>query len=706
MRKPTGGLPDFEDDGPSEADLEPPRHIVPPPDAAAYGGEPDGSVGEEDDIPPDEITRRVYPPPPDDSEAYPYDPPYQNPAQTQTGAQRVQSDSIHGALYAFAGKVLKVYYDASPAYHPDTKRGGDIDVQMADINWGANNVPVLTAKPRGGQEPTPGVVVASPWPARNDQPKYIVKAGDDVTVLASADGRYYFMADDLPFVGEVLDTTRDLGEDEGGPIVDTKESNFGGSGNGDLNVRRVLVTGLPSTDINGDNAKVFNDVPLTGIYYKWVKPLVGPGVHAGYRTGDYVLCFRRGNYVYALPTRGVYLGVTVNKGPADEADQDGAFHWVAVTAFGVGVQAGNKTNYWNWDDVNDDVLFTVSAFNLDSSEHLAAGMKVQLTLHAASDTGGGGRAGYWTFQKATSTSPVADALCIDTVYSPIHRDGSGGFTEWPGTATDVTVALADQNSQAEYLFATLHFYRDEGTPDLINPFVVFRLPTGTGTGITPEELPSKFCSWDSTLSGTRIGEPSYLGDSTMFYAEGVMYSEEAEPHKLNPRVAFDPGGFLCTSAASITSMIDASGQMGDTNCFYVQGVMYRDAGSPSKFNPRIPIDPSKFLCIGVSEPGTYEMTGAAPYYVRATHYQDSTSHKYNPWVQLPIYGDGAGVYADSWILVEGSTGVIAVSHGDPGVAVDQGIAGTGGLLGLRRDGKGHVVQFMDSTGWHDFGPIP
>ena len=428
------GLPDFEDDIPplpDEKALEPKKHrpITPPPDDAAYGGDSRPTDAAED-LPPDEAPgRMVYPPPPDDV-AVPYEPQRQNPAQWQTGAERVQGSDIHGPLYAFAGKVLKTYYDASPAVHPDTKRPGDVDVAMVDVNWNSSNVPGLTWKMRGGQEPTPGVIVASPMPARQDQPKYVVQAGDEVTVLAEAGGRYYFMSDDLPFIGQVQ-----MGEVE----EDATGSNFDGAGNHWIKVRRVQLTGNPALSYG-----YIYDGSKTPITYPYVQVERAAGFHHGYRPiYDYVLVHRRGAYFFAVPALNSRVGMIVAAGPDDEGDFTTNHYWVKVCALKA---AYSGDNAWTEDDtaVVTEFDWIVDAKNIaeaDAEHALAAGDEVVLHLFANADTGEAAEfSPYWVFSqlgqgKVDSPYQLLPDLAdysIDTAQTDTWDRGTAA-TDHPGT---------------------------------------------------------------------------------------------------------------------------------------------------------------------------------------------------------------------------------------------------------------------------------
>ena len=385
------GLPDIEgmDDEPQDDGQQ--RPITPPPDEAAYGGMDSPYVEPGGSIPIEPIGRPIYPPP-DEADIPPIDALALNPAMSLTGRQRVQAGNIHGPLYAFCGKVLKVYYDASPAVHPDTKRGGDVDVQMVDINWTAStNVPVLTAKMRGNQEPTPNMVVASPWPAREDQPKYVVKAGDDVTVLASADGRYYFMADDLPFVGQVQ-----MGEDEDAATG----SNFDGAGNHWIKVRRVQLSGNPAL-----TEGYIYDGTKTAIVYPYVQVERAACFHHGYRPiYDYVLVHRRGRYFFAVPALNSRMGMIVAAGPS-EGNFTTNHYWVKIIALKATYSGDNA-----WTEADTAVVkefsWVVDAKNLgeaDDEHVLEVGDEVVLHLFANADTGQAAEfAPYWVIDKGKS----------------------------------------------------------------------------------------------------------------------------------------------------------------------------------------------------------------------------------------------------------------------------------------------------------------
>jgi hypothetical protein len=549
-------------------------------------------------------------------------------------------------------------------------------------------------------------VEAVPFPMP-DQRGYHAAEGDAVLMLAGRDGRMYAIPDNNCFVGEVLATGRDVG---GGVVDDSKESNFGGAGQGTICVRRVLMSGDPTADAYTlDPAK-------TTIIYNYVKVLVVAGQHAGHRMGSYVLCFRRGQYIYALPARGIYAGETVTAGPDNEADLTGAYHWVSVKAYGVTYPVGSKTNDWVWAAGDDDTLFTICACNLASDTHQAAGKKVMVTLFAGSRAGTAKGEGYWLFSRCDGETAAKDALCIDADYSPQYATGnSDPHWDHMGGAVSKTGTLGagggTTNSALSYV--TGHMYLDSNGD--YNPWFVIDLSSYP----TDDEVDAKFCEstfypydWAAgTPAKTQLTQ-AYNATATegtaAYYITGFMGDDGTG--KLNPFVFIDPGKFLCQdptyypygwTADGKTVLADAynaTGASGATT-FYVKGQMARDVGTPIKWNPWFFINPEKFLCVAAVVGD--EVTDTL-YHAKGHMYWDATAKQYNPWVPIPIRGDGVDAGDDIWIFVEPDGDILRIKHNLPGpeeFVTGSTVNACVVLCKISLDGLGHVrtVSQADRT---------
>jgi len=305
--------------------------------------------------------------------------------QGEPGQQKIDKERREilqqGSYDAFVGRVMKTYYSGT---HPTLGMTQGIDVERVDVRWDATtNVEAasVTPSPKVGSN---NIVACKPWPARSDQQKYHVTEGDIVTVLRGEDDLYWFLSDDLPFVGTVVvwDNTA------------TDESFEGGANSGSddgLKVRQQIMSGDPSsttatltdkeidaTDWVEGEVYIIDDVvhavgppdtdyrctadhtaadpaniPPNGSFWdsgsnitihRYVNVLHTGSEGNGYRVGDKVLVIRRGLYLFALPSAQTFLAKTTAVGPDGEGDFADEHYWVEETAAVVTV----NTNAWTF----------------------------------------------------------------------------------------------------------------------------------------------------------------------------------------------------------------------------------------------------------------------------------------------------------------------------------------------------------------------
>ncbi|HUT58034.1 MAG TPA: hypothetical protein VNA25_09320, partial [Phycisphaerae bacterium] len=295
-----------------------------------------------------------------------------------------EASEIHGHMNAFVGRVLTTYYGST---HPELGTEQGIYVEMVDVLWDGDNIPTGYPRPQTGLEPTPTVLPANPWPPREDQVAYHVKADDIVTVLVNDDGQAWYTSDELPFIGAVV---QDPHNDE------TAEAYFGGAANTHITVRRVQMSGDPQAN---PPVYTFSGSLTTTTYH--VRPMTATGQHHGYRVADPVVVWRRGLYFYCVPASAVRHAVLTDAGPASEADHTNEHYWAQVTAFDVAYSASDASD-WDWDSDGDTNLFIVDAVNLGeviAGTHtltpLDGTLHVLVFLFAGND---GTKPPYWVFQ--------------------------------------------------------------------------------------------------------------------------------------------------------------------------------------------------------------------------------------------------------------------------------------------------------------------
>ena len=321
----------------------------------------------------------------------------------------IQSRYIVGDGDCFMGKVGYSYDKAPDAVMDQT---GTIDVQHV-APYGTGEDLELGEVPPAGGSPNAGLHKALPLP-RPDQKAYHAKADDPVLVLAGRDGRAYYIPDDAPFIGTV-----------------------GASPGATLSVTRMVIAGDPASEPP-------DVTTATSLTYPKVFPITANGQHHGYFEGDTVLCIRRGEYVFCLPTRCQFHGQIKNKGPGDPAedDFDDERYWVKIIAANITVSG----NSWGWGGGDDEIgnIGIVCAANLaevDNHAHLLrvdGSLEVVVTLLA--DSGSGAGTAYWVF-----------ALGPDRKVAVSSCDTTPGFLRWTDgddQAHDKIIGDAEKDAEA------------------------------------------------------------------------------------------------------------------------------------------------------------------------------------------------------------------------------------------------------------------
>ena len=296
---------------------------------------------------------------------------------------QLSSPAMIGTYDSWVGEVTKVYDADADA---EWGQKGVVEIRRASPYW-AGGAFGLDEIPSVDSQPQRSVEHAFPFPAV-DQEAYRVAVDDPVVVITGRDGKCYYLPDDRPFIGKVAQNPDD---------ESVKETNFGGAGNTTIKVTRQL--------LDGDPTKGEHDLTTgTTITYDYVYPLTAEGQHHGHRVGDTVLCFRRGEYVFCLPARGVYHGKIIATPDGEDALTDDRY-WVSLVA-------GNVTytgdvNVWTWG--TDTALFTVVASNLpergEETHDLDDGTEVVVTLFA--DATSTDKSAYWGFAINPSSEPAA-----------------------------------------------------------------------------------------------------------------------------------------------------------------------------------------------------------------------------------------------------------------------------------------------------------
>lgn len=232
----------------------------------------------------------------------------------------VVSSQVAGPMDAFAGVVVKTYYDATafPTGHPLLAQTAGIDARRCTYYCSTNNAPTAFSTQGIAGHPLDLNFACMPLPTRHDQEAQHVAVGDFVTILSGRDGRHFFMLDDLPFIGVVIKAEATV-----------KENLSGGAGNVVLKVRRQAMSGTPPTwAITLADLKV---AAGTNVEYTGVLTLGPTDVQHGYRCGDQVWVQRKGLYFFASPVRDSFLA-KVQTGAASGPDAEGDFtdarYWV------------------------------------------------------------------------------------------------------------------------------------------------------------------------------------------------------------------------------------------------------------------------------------------------------------------------------------------------------------------------------------------
>ena len=227
--------------------------------------------------------------------------------------------AIHGPMNAWAGRVHQTHYDRDGG-HPELGTTQGIDVEIVDVFWDGNNAPTLYPRPQALHEPTQMIFPANPLPVREDQAKYHVQEGDDVTLLLADDGQAWFLSDELPFLAKVTLYDADT--------VSEHEDNNGGAGTHCVSVQRLALSGDPdSSAFNWSD----DNVSVLSIYYPRVLIVRDATMHPGYRVDSRIFVHRRGRYFFAMSQRESWHGLTVAGGPDGEDDfpYNAPFYWVA-----------------------------------------------------------------------------------------------------------------------------------------------------------------------------------------------------------------------------------------------------------------------------------------------------------------------------------------------------------------------------------------
>lgn len=465
------------------------------------------------------------------------------PTPWQVTTPRTQD--ILGTGDAWSGVVVSSY-DAEKDNEFGQK--GVIVVRRAGPRWDDADTLHMGEIPPVQSQPQPSYYKALPFPAR-DQEAY--RAGEDepVIVVTGKDGRLYYLPDDKPFVGQVDQTAQD--------ISDEKESNFGGAGAfQSIKVRRVLMTGDPTADGYTFSAE------KTTVYYDFVRVLTPAGTHHGHRKESYVLCFRRGQYIYALPDRGIYHGEVVTAGPNGEGNFSTHHYWMSLKVYGISYSAASA-NEWDWGGA-DTGLFIVDAAHLSEKEadthKLATGTEAVVTLFADPD-----QEPYWVFGQG---APASTTLCFHGTRDPIPAAGKS----LPASQAAGNISGDPTDSMNKYPWVRGWMFEDEAGK--LNPWFCINIAKGV-----KDYDDSIFCI-DQTMPGTSATGVTH-------YATGHMYLDDAG--KLNPWIGFtvptyyDPSTHLCVASLpteGYTELTDSQSLK-----YFIKGSMYLEGSG--KYNPFI-----------------------------------------------------------------------------------------------------------------------
>ena len=329
---------------------------------------------------------------------------------------------LAGHVDTFLGRVVAVYY-GSGSEHGVEDSSQTIDIERVDAYWdGTTNITdtSLVASPGIGGFPA---ISAKPFPLRSDQPRYLVQVNDVVTVLQGGDGRHWYLADDLPFIGTVVVWDK----------ANQEEAYEGGAGSGTndgVKVRQQIMSGDPLTETvtfadkeissaawADATAYVVDDVVVDeGTDYRCIKAhtsdagtietddtdywdadsnitiqryvnvLTTAGQGNGYRVGDKVLVVRRGLYLFAVPGAQSFLADIADEGPGEEADFANSHYWVieqvgSITVSGNAWTGSIEDRSGTGPDGEGSVARYVDALNLaESGTHdLSTGTVVMVT---------------------------------------------------------------------------------------------------------------------------------------------------------------------------------------------------------------------------------------------------------------------------------------------------------------------------------------
>lgn len=311
----------------------------------------------------------------------------------ETQGDSVEPQEILGPYDAYLAEVVQTNYAiGGDGLYGDYQR---ISARRCEVWYTTNNEPEAVDIPQVLSQPTPAIVEAMPWPLHHDMEKYHVAVGDIVTILEGRDGRRYFLADDEPFVGVVVDNENE-GDDS-----ETKEDFCGGAGNRSLRVRRRVLDGDPDGSGYGpDLDSDLLDANGAEIEYYPVVPVGPTGVAHGYRVGDLVWVHKRGRYWFCTPSRQGFLAVIVDEGPDEEAD-------------------GTANEYWV-KEVDWEITYTAGAADYTYAQ----------TVRTAAVAGQSGSNGRWVMAWNLAHDPSHD-LPVDesvTVWVNLTRDPDGAAT--------------------------------------------------------------------------------------------------------------------------------------------------------------------------------------------------------------------------------------------------------------------------------------
>ena len=373
-----------------------------------------------------------------------------DPNQTPV-PQKLDPAQTHGPFDAYSALVLQVFTGSVP--HPLTGYGNTIEIQRCSVHWNVQtNTPTAWRQPMASSGPTPTLASPFPFPPRHDQATFIVKVGDVVSIIQGRDGRAWYLSDELPFIGTVWAQTcpvynsvddLPMPNSDGDPIPavddmgqagtqyyrwngymwaysnifgDSGEWHAGAAGYRSIDVRRRILETDPAA-VNFEDfanhdpslASTVNkgpDLRYTPystdhddfVTYRHVWPVCSPTKHHGYRVGDRVLVFRRGQYLFCLPTEDSFLAKIVASGPDGEGDQTGAGYWVKEQESAVTYATKN-----DWTSVETEHIPAVpqempagsrtgrhvSAWNLcdDTTHELSVGDTVLVHIFADVTTG-------------------------------------------------------------------------------------------------------------------------------------------------------------------------------------------------------------------------------------------------------------------------------------------------------------------------------